>query len=134
MAMLKKAFFCLKCHVEKDRKSQLMTCTRCSLAWYCSRNCQKDDFDDHKSFCKDIKKQKEKVERFAQVMRSAKLGFDNREENMFETQVGRFWGHFTAEDPQPRDYMRARYILEHFFRGGGVNFVCPIFQKKITQK
>jgi hypothetical protein len=112
MAMLKKVNFCVKCKVEQDNQSGLKTCTRCSVAWYCSKECQKDDFGDHKSFCKNIKKQRDNVEKLDQGLRSCITWFENEHANMFETRMGHFWGTFTAEgEIQPRDYMRARYEI-----------------------
>jgi len=81
----------------------LKTCTRCRIAKYCSAQCQKEDFPDHKKACKRIKKLTDKVEELAEELRCARtFGL----QNLFVTQVGRFWCIFVT-----RDYCRARLEL-----------------------
>ncbi|KAJ7115457.1 hypothetical protein C8R44DRAFT_928527 [Mycena epipterygia] len=43
-------YACTSCHGTKERDS-LKRCGQCQLAWYCSRECQRTDWADHKKFC-----------------------------------------------------------------------------------
>ena len=45
---LSQASFCVFCH---ESPVKLLTCARCHTAQYCSKDCQKSDHKDHKTFC-----------------------------------------------------------------------------------
>jgi len=52
---------CVKCGISEGTKGKLMQCSRCKLAYYCSKDCQKADWKSHKEFCKTVSKQEEKA-------------------------------------------------------------------------
>ena len=41
---------CAKCHKRAPRK-EFLRCSRCQLAMYCDKTCQKGDWKDHKRMC-----------------------------------------------------------------------------------
>lgn len=43
---------CWNCNTLKSEQVALMLCSRCFLVWYCSKNCQKNHYQGHKSVCK----------------------------------------------------------------------------------
>jgi hypothetical protein len=101
--------FCLNCEIkETGALSGLKTCSRCLLAWYCTKKCQNEAFSDHKEFCKAVKEQRDNLEQMEKKLKSCRHGSRNQVKNLFETSVGEFWQIFTNEAPQPRDYIRAR--------------------------
>lgn len=47
--------YCAQCHAaENEHSAQLLTCSRCKVALYCSRQCQRHHFALHKKGCKRI--------------------------------------------------------------------------------
>lgn len=54
--------FCAKCHAPPNEGGRLLSCTRCRLARYCSRACQKHHLILHKSGCKRIASIREQLE------------------------------------------------------------------------
>ncbi|KAJ6549333.1 hypothetical protein DFH09DRAFT_620491 [Mycena vulgaris] len=44
-------YACYSCNQTTDIRTTLKRCSRCRLAWYCSSQCQKDDWKAHKRFC-----------------------------------------------------------------------------------
>mmetsp|Transcript_5810 Transcript_5810/g.8719 ORF Transcript_5810/g.8719 Transcript_5810/m.8719 type:complete len:406 (+) Transcript_5810:58-1275(+) len=49
---------CVNCGISEDTstKGKLMQCSRCKLAYYCSKECQRADWKKHKVFCKKVGK------------------------------------------------------------------------------
>lgn len=45
-------FVCNACHVPEHTKDQYRLCGNCKLVKYCSKQCQRSDWSDHKSRCK----------------------------------------------------------------------------------
>jgi len=85
-------------------------CSRCKSIIYCSRVCQETHWDEHKAVCKKIKKFSVKVESEVEEVRNYK-DWDGSTRNLFEADVGYFWGLM-----DPRDYCRARYMLADAMR------------------
>ncbi len=54
---------CLKCgnREKKDGGGKLMKCARCKSVSYCSRECQREDWKEHKVYCKIAAQPKEKI-------------------------------------------------------------------------
>jgi len=50
----------------KVERSKMLYCTRCSVAYYCSRDCQETDWSDHREACKE---KAERNAKFEQEMR-----------------------------------------------------------------
>eukprot|EP00577_Skeletonema_sp_RCC1716_P017046 CAMPEP_0113393622 /NCGR_PEP_ID=MMETSP0013_2-20120614/12007_1 /TAXON_ID=2843 ORGANISM="Skeletonema costatum, Strain 1716" /NCGR_SAMPLE_ID=MMETSP0013_2 /ASSEMBLY_ACC=CAM_ASM_000158 /LENGTH=282 /DNA_ID=CAMNT_0000277275 /DNA_START=27 /DNA_END=875 /DNA_ORIENTATION=- /assembly_acc=CAM_ASM_000158 len=50
----------------KVERSKMLYCTRCSVEYYCSRDCQKDAWSEHREFCKE---KAERNAKFEQEMR-----------------------------------------------------------------
>ncbi|KAJ7923100.1 hypothetical protein B0H13DRAFT_1865200 [Mycena leptocephala] len=42
---------CASCYKTTGNRSELKKCSRCQLTWYCSRDCQRNDWNTHKVFC-----------------------------------------------------------------------------------
>ncbi|KAJ6436856.1 MYND finger [Purpureocillium lavendulum] len=110
---------CELCH----RKDGLMRCGACQAVYYCGRECQAADREDHKIPCKVIKKARLHYEREYEKLRDLPGDFLTPEK-VFETQVGHFWGIL-----ETRPYMRARYglvdalLLSYGTAGGPVDVV-----------
>ncbi|KAG9252919.1 uncharacterized protein F5Z01DRAFT_682176 [Emericellopsis atlantica] len=110
---------CELCH----RQGDVMRCAACQAVYYCGRECQAADRDDHKMPCKVIKKARSHYEREYEKLRDMR-GDILTPERVFETQVGRFWGIL-----ETRPYMRARYglvdalLLSYGTAGGPVDVV-----------
>lgn len=99
---------CFKKRAEDESSPPLLRCSRCKILHYCSRECQKEDWNEHRTPCKRIQQFQQVVEREAAVLRhtNAHIIGPAPPENLFETHVGSFWGMFDT-----RDYMRARLRL-----------------------
>jgi MYND finger len=102
--------FCAAC--EKSG-SRLRKCSGCELVYYCSTECQRNDWPRHKhdDKCISIKKMRRAVQKAATKIRSNRLkiiaGFYGRyETDVFELVAGRFLG-----DPLTLEYMVARMTL-----------------------
>eukprot|EP00985_Skeletonema_marinoi_P008336 scaffold3761_cov81-Skeletonema_marinoi.AAC.1 len=50
----------------KVERSKMLYCTRCSVEYYCSRDCQKAAWSEHREFCKE---KAERNAKFEQEMR-----------------------------------------------------------------
>lgn len=99
----------LKSNENPEGVERLMICSGCQCIYYCSKECQKDEWSNHKKQCKAIRNAEKRTERLAASLRSSTAHHfmpDAPPENLFETSVGRFWGIF-----ETRDYMRARMEL-----------------------
>ncbi|GAX15112.1 hypothetical protein FisN_12Lu377 [Fistulifera solaris] len=90
--------------------SRLMCCSRCTTAWYCSKDCQKAHYKDkHKDVCLAVAGYQQSVEREAIPIRQTRIYMDDKQyivENLFETRVGLF-GQLDAT----ANYMDARIGL-----------------------
>lgn len=74
-------------------------CGKCRAAYYCGKECQREDYNQHKLLCKEVKSEREVMEREERKLRSQRF----MPENVFETSVGYFWSiHET------RSYMRSK--------------------------
>ncbi|OAQ85951.1 MYND finger [Purpureocillium lilacinum] len=110
---------CELCH----RRDDVKRCTACQAVYYCGRECQAADRDDHKIPCKVIKKARVHYESEYVKLRDMP-GDMLTPEKMFENEVGHFWGIL-----ETRPYMRARYglvdalLLSYGTPGGPVDVV-----------
>ena len=95
---------CRGCHKDSDK---LLRCSRCQVVYYCSRQCQTDDFLDHKKICKRIHRHKKDMETEAEALRSFSE-YNEPPTNLFITSAGQFWRIL-----ETRDYMRARLRLSN---------------------
>lgn len=95
-----------------DDVIRLFTCSRCKLARYCSRDCQRADYQEHKEQCKGIADLTKEVRKLRAELEDIDVSMNGAKENLFETHVGIFWGII-----ETRDYCRARNhlsnIIEH---------------------
>merc|ERR1712098_202852 len=48
---------CANCGVLEKSEKQFQKCSRCGFVFYCSKACQKSDWQNHKQICKQIRKQ-----------------------------------------------------------------------------
>lgn len=101
--------YCVNCqqspHSNNNNISTLSLCSRCRRVYYCSRECQKRHFPEHKKECKEAKNLDTTCQRERQLL------IDNSGDDMdpfgspedpFTNSVGMFWGLFDT-----RDFMRA---------------------------
>ncbi|XP_044716967.1 MYND finger domain-containing protein [Hirsutella rhossiliensis] len=86
-------------------KDNVKRCAACQAVYYCGRECQLADRDEHKIACNVVKKARLHYEREYVKLRDMP-GDALTPERMFETCVGHFWGIL-----ETRPYMRARYGL-----------------------
>lgn len=103
---------CFKCF-EKPF-SPLLRCSRCKIAWYCGSKCQKAHYKSiHGEVCKQVACMIERVEELEIPLRAVAtldLSFNMQIENLFETQVGCFWGL-----TETRKYLCARQSLSEVY-------------------
>lgn len=85
--------------------SNLSLCQACRVVHYCGRDHQVAHRDDHKQACNAIKKRQKALDLEKTKLRSNPGDFMTPP-NLFEEQVGHFWGIL-----ETRGYMRARYAL-----------------------
>ncbi|KAK2807623.1 hypothetical protein FQN51_000060 [Onygenales sp. PD_10] len=90
-----------------EKQGQSLRCSRCRVVFYCSREHQVNDRDEHKRSCNKIAKTREKVAAEERRLRESPPDLF-LPENVFETSVGHFWGIW-----ETRDYMRARSGFLH---------------------
>ena len=114
---LHETVYCKICLKQKKEGNPLLKCTRCKLVYYCSSSCQKEDFSSHKQICKRIQDLTNSVEKEAAPLRSTRehiFGAGPIDPvNLFEEEVGNFWGMFDT-----RDYMRTRLALANEIHDG----------------
>jgi len=48
---------CANCGVMEKSEKQFQKCSRCGFVFYCSKACQRNDWQNHKQICKEIKKE-----------------------------------------------------------------------------
>ena len=96
--------FCSHCNVNSST-SKLFLCQACKVVHYCGRDHQMAHRDNHKNHCNAIKKSQRVLDREETKLRSNQ-GDMFTPPNLFEEEVGHFWG-----ITETRDYMRARYGL-----------------------
>jgi len=97
---LSQQFQCSNCG-----QPSVSSCSRCSAIRYCGKECQEAQWPSHKSICKEIKTQKNKTDQEADPLRNYVHFGGRRPTNIFQTDVGHFWGFV-----DPRDYCRARFF------------------------
>jgi MYND finger len=68
----------------------LLRCARCGVVKYCDVECQRSDFNAHKSRCRDVQLAREKLEELAEPLRSFPLPDGTATTSLFETRVGDF--------------------------------------------
>ena len=65
MPAIRKKYYCAKCRIAEypsDPNPKLKTCASCYLVKYCGKECQVQDWSDHKSICKNRHKDLQKVD------------------------------------------------------------------------
>jgi hypothetical protein len=48
---------CAKCNILEKSEKEFQKCSRCGLVFYCSKDCQREDWGNHKRVCKEIRNQ-----------------------------------------------------------------------------
>eukprot|EP01083_Nonionella_stella_P027475 75653_1 len=85
-------------YCESQQLEKLQKCGRCQLVYYCNRQCQRNDYAQHKGFCLEHKKIHKSMKTHEAVL---------RDQGYFTSDnIGHFWG---LHDP--RDYCRAKHAL-----------------------
>ncbi|TFA99788.1 hypothetical protein CCMA1212_008482 [Trichoderma ghanense] len=84
------------CELCRKRKDGIQRCASCQSVWCCSKDCQAEDWPDHK-VPRAFKEEKKLREHPGDFMTPP---------NLFGEHTSRFWGIF-----ETRDYMRARYSM-----------------------
>ena len=96
--------FCTHCNANSS-SVKLLKCQACKVVHYCSRDHQVAHREHHKKACNAIKKNQKVLDQEQTKLRSDPGDFMTPP-NLFEEQVGHFWGILAT-----RDYLRARYAL-----------------------
>lgn len=91
-----------ECSVCKTQQG-LSRCQGCQVAFYCGRDHQAGDWQQHKATCTPTKKTRNKLTSEIEILNTTPSSFMFTE-RPFENSVGQFWGILDT-----RDYMRARY-------------------------
>lgn len=96
-----------KCHIPSCTSivARLKVCSKCCATKYCSRDCQEADWPLHKKACNAIYAKIKKVRKLAGALENADF-YGNGPANLFEENVGHFWG-----IRETRDYCTARAYL-----------------------
>lgn len=89
------------------RKDKVFRCSACLAVYYCGRDCQVQDREDHKIPCKLLRKAHKRYRDEEQKLREWQEDLDTPE-NVFEEHAGRFWRIMGT-----RPYMVARFDLAH---------------------
>ncbi|KAI4199052.1 MAG: hypothetical protein LQ350_004874 [Teloschistes chrysophthalmus] len=95
---------CLNCK-KSGATTKLLRCQGCNVVYYCGRDCQLANREDHKKACNAIKKGKVAMDNEEQRLRTMPPDFMTPA-NLFEEHAGHFWGIL-----ETRTYMRLRYAL-----------------------
>lgn len=106
--------FCVTCH--KSNVPDLKLCTKCRVVRYCSRKCQRKDFNSHKDICGSIDGANLILQRLEENYKTFKHDASSKPINLWETHVGRFssiqdtrnWfedSTLTCFDNFPREYL-----------------------------
>eukprot|EP00854_Cymbomonas_tetramitiformis_P021627 gene21627-26014_t len=90
------------------------SCRNCGAVKYCSIQCQKPAWPQHKKYCQAIQAQARQTAELAAELHACPLGWSAEPEDLFQTSVGHFWGML-----HPRDYCRARRKLMSTLREYG---------------
>ena len=93
-------WYCFTC----SERGKLSKCSRCGVARYCSSKCQKENWSEHKSQCKELMNADAVIEREYEKLCHHTPWFGGGTENLFETSIGHFW-----EIMESRDYYRALF-------------------------
>ena len=115
---LKETRFCVTCH--KSNVPDFKHCSKCKVVLYCSRSCQKKDFNVHKVICESIGRELGWLQRLEESFKSLKLDPSSEPVNVWETYIGRFseltdyrdWSHedflHSPQDRFPVGYLEWR--------------------------
>ena len=107
MFSLKVEEACLGCRqTESGNPLELKTCSRCKVAKYCSVDCQKKNYVEHKVDCRTIKKLTKQVDELSEDLRNCTLSRSRIPVDVFKNHAGHFW-----EIQETRDYCQARMNL-----------------------
>lgn len=99
------AKYCKMCHRPEGEETKLLRCKRCRLVHYCCRNCQSEDFKDHKDSCKKVKHLMDELELERGRIMLCPLKYEC-ESHPFESEVGRF-----GDFPKLRSYLHTQATL-----------------------
>ncbi|KAL7923129.1 hypothetical protein ACQKWADRAFT_67378 [Trichoderma austrokoningii] len=89
------------------KQDKVFRCSACQAVYYCGRDCQVQDRDDHRVPCKVLKKAHQRYRSEEQKLREWQGDLDTPE-NVFEEHAGHFWRIMAT-----RPYMVARFDLAH---------------------
>lgn len=95
-----------RCDFCSSSKEHLLRCSGCRVVLYCSKEHQVAHRDSHKLACNAVKKARNRYDYEEQALRANPGDGFMLPADVFNTQVGHFWGILGT-----RDYMRARYAL-----------------------
>ena len=105
------SFQCSNC--SKDAAEN--RCSRCTAVKYCSKDCQKEHWEKHKSHCNEIKRRTKVVAQEAETLRQFYEFEDLLPGSLFKVAIGIFW-----RLVEPRNYCKERLGLALKLRSCGM--------------
>jgi len=84
---------------EKGEEARLAKCTRCGIVRYCSRSCQRTDFNKHKKICETIKAVTDDLVKY--LPKHPELN----------SKIGDFWNLTQPKNPLPKEFLRRKMEL-----------------------
>jgi len=82
---------------EKKKECNFKKCAKCKKAWYCSRDCQKEDWKTHKKKCGNFgdKPITSPSIKFGNALNIHKI---TMKDTVFNTEVGNIWSYYDEDD------------------------------------
>lgn len=90
LKLLRRKLCCKNCMLEA-KETPLLVCGRCTSVMYCSEECQKSDFKNHRDQCVRINALKEQLKALSYQLEGYQVPNRDKTVNLFVYPAGRFW-------------------------------------------